>query len=92
MTNNGYLHDMEEIENYNSLYIVSGVIAKDARGGDIIERLALAQVDLAGRLGLDYVLAGAVIPGYARYREKYGPIPAPEYVMLRRGKRLVDPP
>ena len=91
VTNNGYLHDQEGIENYNSLYIVSGVIAKDARGGDIIERLALAQVDLAGRLGLDYVLAGAVIPGYARYLEKHGPIAAPEYVMLRRGKRLVDP-
>ena len=91
VTNNGYLHDIEEIENYNSLYIVSGVVAKDVRGGDVFERLVDAEVSLAGTLGLEYVLAGAVIPGYARYLEKHGPIPAQEYVMLRRGKRLVDP-
>lgn len=91
VTNNGYLHDIEAIENYNSLYIVSGVVDENVRGGDVIERLALAEVDLARRLGLDYVVAGAVLPGYVRYCEKHGPIAAPEYAMVQHGTRLVDP-
>ena len=71
--------------------IVSGVIVKDARGGDIFERMINTEVELARSLGLRFVIAGAVIPGYARYREKHSAVSAEDYVFLRKGSHPLDP-
>ena len=48
-------------------------------------------VQRAREMELEYVLAGAVIPGYKRYCEKYGEISAADYVATRRGHSLADP-
>ncbi len=90
-TNRGYLDDVGALEDYNALYIVSGVIAKDARGGDIFERMINTEVELARSLGLRFVIAGAVIPGYAKYREKHAGVSAEDYAFLRRGSHPLDP-
>jgi len=91
VTGDGYLHDIGAQEDYNGIYIVSGIIEKDARGGDIFERMVNAQVELARSLGYKYVVAGAVIPGYKRYCVKNDAVPASQYVFMKRGNRLVDP-
>ena len=90
-TNKGYLYDVGTISDYNALYIVSGVIAKAARGGDTFGKMINAQVELARSLDLGFVIAGAVIPGYAKYREKHGALSAADYVSLCRGDRPFDP-
>lgn len=91
VTNHGYLYEVRAVQNPNALYIVSGVIDKEFRGRGIFDALIKAEVDLAKDMGLRYVLAGAVIPGYDRYCKKHGKIEAQKYVFLKRGKRCVDP-
>lgn len=90
VTNDGYLYDFD-LSHCNALYIVSGVIDRRYRGANIFSAGILAQVDLARRLGLRYVLAGAVIPGYQKFCTQHGDVPAFEYCTTRRGSHLVDP-
>ena len=48
------------------------------------------RIELARSLGYNYVVAGAVIPGYKRYCVKNDAVPASQYVFMKRGNRLVD--
>ena len=91
VTNSGFLHDVRALNGYNAVCLVSGVVQRGWRGGDLFQRLVLAEVDLARRLALRYVVAGAVIPRYDWYCKKHGVIPAEQYVFLKRGQRFVDP-
>ncbi|HUO78315.1 MAG TPA: GNAT family N-acetyltransferase [Thermodesulfovibrionales bacterium] len=91
VTNDGYIHRYEEIENPNALYIVSIGIKRNYRAKGIFQGFAKAQVDLAIKVGLPYVLAGAIMPGYDSYCKKYGDITAEEYGFTRIGHRLADP-
>lgn len=90
VTNRGYLHDSIPAD-CNALYIVSGVIDSRHRGANIFTPMVLREVALAQEMGLRYVLAGAVIPGYRKYCERHGEKSAFEYCTMRRGKHLVDP-
>lgn len=90
VTNNGYIRKPEEIKNPNALYIVSIGIKKSYRGKGIFNKFAKAQVEIAVSLGLPYVLAGAIMPGYDSYCRKYGDIPAEEYAFSKIGHRLRD--
>jgi len=91
VTNHGMYYDCERLENFNSLYIVSGVVDKSYRGTNLILDGFATVIRLAEELDYDYVVGGAVIPGYARYCQKYGMIPAADYVFKTRGTRFVDP-
>jgi hypothetical protein len=91
VTNHGFLPENIDMQKCNALYIVSGVIDKSYRGGQIFEKMVLNIVDVAKGLGLDYVLAGAVIPGFKHYCEKHGEIAASDYCFTRRREQLVDP-
>jgi hypothetical protein len=90
-TNDGYLFERKGLEGCNALYIVSGVIDKDYRSLNIFDPMVLNEVHLARRLGLRYVLAGAVLPGFRAYVETHGEIAPYAYCTTRRGTRLVDP-
>jgi hypothetical protein len=90
VTRQGYLPPID-LENANALYIVSGVIDQRYRGQDIFAPMVLREVALAASLGLRYVVAGAVLPGYRRHCEKHGDCLAHEYCSMRRGQHLVDP-
>ena len=90
VTNSGYLGDFD-MQRCNALYIVSGVIDSNYRGANIFTPMVLREVELAASLGYRYVLAGAVMPGYRKYVDRHGPVPAYDYTRLRRGKHLVDP-
>jgi hypothetical protein len=90
VTGNGYLKPFH-LEACNSLYIVSGVIDQRYRGQDIFAPMVLREVALAQQLGLRYILAGAVLPGYAKHCLKKGECSAHDYCSSRRGRHLLDP-
>lgn len=91
VTNYGYLPENINIAKSNALYIVSGVIDEEFRGYDIFSPMVLKVVELAKEMSLNYVLAGAVIPGFKRYKEKYPEASAYEYAEKRRKQSLIDP-
>lgn len=91
VTNKGYLPEELGLANSNALYIVSGVIDKNYRGGDIFEKMVLNIVNVAKQLGMRYVLAGAVIPGFKNYCQKHGNINAEEYCLAVRSSGPLDP-
>lgn len=91
VTNDGYLFERSDLAGCNAVYIVSGVIDKDHRTLDIFDPMVLQEVELARRLGLRYVVAGAVLPGFRKYADDHPGIGAYEYCATRRGSRLVDP-
>lgn len=90
VTNNGFLYE-ESPEDCNALYIVSGVIDHRYRGLNIFTPMILKEVELARSLDYQFVLAGAVLPGYRKFCQKNGEHPAYEYCTYRRGKHLADP-
>jgi hypothetical protein len=90
VTNYGMLDDCS-LQNKNALYIISGVIDKDHRGENVFEYAVLKIVKLAQDLGLRYIIAGAVIPGYKKYCQNVGTLPAWDYCQLRKGSKPVDP-
>ncbi len=91
VTNDGFLDEIGEIEKYNALYIVSGVIDKNYRGKDLFDLAINREAELAKELKLRYVVAGAVIPGYKKYCDKHGEIPASEYALKRQDNHCIDP-
>lgn len=90
VTRGGYLGDCR-LEGCDALYIVSGVIDAEYRSLNIFPLGVLAVAALAQELGLRYVLAGAVLPGYRRLCEEQGEVAPFDYCRRRRGDRLVDP-
>jgi hypothetical protein len=90
VTNNGYLHDVD-LASCNALYIVSGVIDSRYRGINVFGPGVLREVELAQSLGMRYIVAGAVIPGYKKYCRQHGEVSAYDYCTTRRGSHLADP-
>lgn len=90
VTGNGYLPTFDHSA-CNALYIVSGIIDRRYRGQDIFAPMVMREVALAQALGLRYVLAGAVLPGYAKHCQKHGECTAHDYSSTRRGQHLLDP-
>lgn len=90
-TNGGYLLGRTDLAACNAIYIVSGVIAEAYRSLDIFAPMVLKEAALADRLGMQFVMAGAVLPGYRRYCEEHGPTDPYAYCSARRGSRLADP-
>ncbi len=91
VTNGGIIRRCSEVPDANALYLVSGIVHPDHRGGEALHAMIRAEVEVARSLGFAFVAAGAVIPGYRRYCERHGPVPAADYVFLRKGHRFVDP-
>jgi hypothetical protein len=90
VTNNGNYPDID-LSSSNTLYLPSGSLKKSARGGTAYALMMETPVRLAEQLGLDYVIAGAKIPGYDAYCRRHGEIDARDYAFLRLGGCLVDP-
>jgi hypothetical protein len=90
VTNHGLFNDCS-LAGKNALYIASGVIDKEHRGENVFEYAVLKVVKLAQDLGLRYVVAGAVIPGYKKYSQNVGALPAWDYCQMRKGSKPVDP-
>jgi hypothetical protein len=91
VTNQGYLFPEMDVAQCNAIYVVSGVVDNAYHHLNLFGPGVLLAVDLAKRLGLRNVIGGAVIPGYKRFCERHGPIPAYDYCRRRRGATLADP-
>jgi ribosomal protein S18 acetylase RimI-like enzyme len=90
-TNNGYLHPLEDRVACNAYYIVSQGILKPYRRKGIRQEMIRANLANAAKLGLEYTVTGAMMPGYDRFCRENGEIPAREYAFLKREGELVDP-
>ncbi|WP_159397927.1 hypothetical protein [Sorangium cellulosum] len=90
VTNRGELPDID-LATANALYLVSGTLKREARGGRTYALLIETPVALAERLGLEYVVAGAKIPGYDAYCRRHGEIDARDYAFLKLNGSFVDP-
>lgn len=90
VTNYGSYPDID-LTTANALYLASGSLKRSARGGTAYAAMMETPVDLAQRLGLDYVLAGAKIPGYDAYCRRYGEIDARDYAFKELNGCLIDP-
>ena len=90
VTNDGYLYSNSNISS-NAIYLVSAVVKQGARGRGVFEGMVSRVTELASELGLPYVVAGAVLPGYDSYCKRNGEIAAEEYVFTKKGSKLVDP-
>jgi hypothetical protein len=90
VTNHGYYPDIDRTT-ANALYLVSGVLRQDARGGKTYSLLIDTPVALAERLGLDYIVAGAKLPGYDAYCRRHGEVDAGDYAFMTVQGRLIDP-
>jgi hypothetical protein len=91
VTNNGYLFEHTDLAACNALYIVSGVIDNAYRGLNVFGPGILKVVEAAASLDKQYVVGGAVIPGYRKYCERHGATDAFQYCSRRVGKHLADP-
>lgn len=91
ITNNGFLADQEPPQNANALYIVSGVVEQSFQQHNLFGAPYPHLLALAQKLKLNYIIAGAILPGYANYIKQNGAISAQEYAKIRIGKRLIDP-
>ncbi|MGK4000896.1 hypothetical protein [Sorangium sp. So ce1024] len=90
VTNHGELPDID-MATANALYLVSGTIRKEARGARAYALLIETSVGLAEELGLDYVIAGAKIPGYDAYCRRHGEVDARDYAFRELNGCLIDP-
>ena len=90
VTNHGYYPELD-LSTANALYLASGSLKRSARGGTAYGVMMETPVGLARRLGLDYVVTGAKMPGYDAYCRRFGVIDAREYAFRRLEGCLVDP-
>jgi len=91
VTNKGMFYSINDLSVFNALYVASGVIDCNYRGKNIFELMINHVADVAQQMNFKYVVAGAVIPGYAKYCQRHGHTEAHEYVFMKRGRHLVDP-
>ena len=86
--------DINTVE-HNALYILSGTSKPGPYGAHMFASGIQHVVDLAIKLNKTYVVAGALLPGYAKFLAKYQtdeePITAAEYVFTKSQGRFVDP-
>ena len=90
-TNDGYLHPLGDRSDYNAYYIVSSGIRKAYRQGGIREALILSHLANAARLGLEFTVTGAMMPGYDRYCLEHGEIPGPRIRLPDARRRAARP-
>lgn len=88
ITDNGFI-EKTHIANGSALYVVSiGAISRSGAGSALLE----AQKKLKQKLGLEFLVLGARIPGYDSYYETKGKIDIQDYVKLKREDgQLLDP-
>ncbi len=90
---NGY-SDSENSTNHetkNALYILSGTVKPSFLSATLFAEGVNSVVNLASHLGKKYIIAGALIPGYAKYLQNNPHTSAADYVFTKRGFCFVDP-
>lgn len=75
----------------NALYIISATNKKTNITGELARNCMEHLFKLAQSMNQKYVLAGVLLPGYARFLKKYGAIDPETYVFQQQNGRFVDP-
>lgn len=81
----------ENIAETNALYIISGTSKPTKHGGEVFDGGVTHVVELAKKLGKQFVVGGCLLPGYARYISKHGDMTAADYVFKQVQNRRIDP-
>lgn len=75
----------------NALYIISGTSNKPNYEANFFNTGVNLITELAKKLGLSYVIGGALLPGYSYFLDKNSKISAEDYVFEKNKRRSVDP-
>lgn len=75
----------------NALYIISGTVKQSFQNPFLFSAGVNAVVNLAQNMNKFYVIAGALLPGYAKFFQKHSNLSILDYVFKKRGERLIDP-
>lgn len=75
----------------NALYIVSGTSNKPHNEALFFNTGISLIIELAKKMGMTYVIAGALLPGYACFLRKHKKMRAEDYVFEKNKQRFVDP-
>lgn len=88
--NKCYLTDVD-FQNTNALYIISGTVKKAYAKQGFFNDGIVEIVNLAKKIGKKHVVAGSILPGYARHLNKIGHMSAADYVFESINGRFLDP-
>jgi len=75
----------------NALYIISATNKKPKPGWKLLRRCMEHVLKLAYAMNKNYILAGVLLPGYAKFLKKHGAIDPEEYAFKQINGRFVDP-
>lgn len=75
----------------NALYIVAGTTKKTRHGAMLFNSGIQRAIELAKSLGKEYIVGGALLPGFAHYLESHPQSNAEEYVFKQVKGKLLDP-
>jgi hypothetical protein len=84
-------HQDIPFEQTNAIYIVAGTTRKTSYVTELFNTGIDLVVSLAREMGKQYVIAGALLPGFAKYRKKHPHVSAGDYVFTQSQGRYVDP-
>lgn len=80
-----------DLPDTNGLYIVSGTTRKTHASSVLFDEGMRQVIRLGMKMKKKYVIAGCLLPGYARYLQKYNYISAEDYVFKKINGRFIDP-
>tara|TARA_R110002126_G_scaffold273866_1_gene418596 strand:+ start:120391 stop:121014 length:624 start_codon:yes stop_codon:yes gene_type:complete len=75
----------------NALYLLSGTNTAHGYAKALFIQALERALDLAKKIGKSYIVAGIILPGYARFISKHGLITPENYVFKQSNGRCVDP-
>lgn len=90
ITDNGWIRNTHHPEG-NALYLASVGASPRAAGQGVGSALVGEQIELARKLGLDYLVLGSRIPGYHQYHQQHPEVGIEEYLSLKKGEEKLDP-
>lgn len=82
-TDNGWIKNTHDRKG-NALYLVSVGASPRAQGKGIGTKLVKEQIELTKKLGLDWLVLGARIPGYHKYHQDHPEVSIEDYLNIKR--------
>jgi hypothetical protein len=79
------------LDDCNALYIISATNKKTNISGDLSRSFMEHVFKLAQNMNKIYILAGILLPGYARFIQKYGEVTPEAYAFKKKNGRFIDP-
>jgi hypothetical protein len=84
-------HQDISLDQTNAIYIVAGTTRKTPYVTELFNTGIELVESLARAMGKQYVIAGALLPGFAKYRKKHAHVSASDYAFTQSQGRYIDP-